>query len=171
MQRIYSSGTDRWEVWICQVPGPTVTIDLNAVVEDLNTIITPYFQWMSRSRYTPVFTAGGQVTSDDVVPAVLTDESFQMPGCESAVEAATGGVSEGALIVVAADFDEGYATGGAFCPEEPFTGCVNTYPQNARRAVVGAAAVTTWLPGPSPPGARSPTNSDTASTGRTRTVA
>ena len=150
VQRVYSSGTDLWEVWICGVPGPTVTIDLNAVVEDLNTIVTPYFQWLSGSRYAPVFTAGGQVTSNDIVPAVLTNESFQMPGCESAVEAATGGGSEGALIVVAADFDEGYATGGAFCPEEPFTGCVNTYPQNARRAVVGAAAVTTFAPGTEP---------------------
>ena len=100
--------------------------------------------------YAPVFEAGGEVSSDDVVPAVLNNESFQMPGCESAVESTTEGGAEGALIVVAADFDEGYATGGAFCPEAPFIGCVNSYPQNARRAIVGAAAVTTLAPGTEP---------------------
>ena len=150
VQRVYSSGTDRWEVWICRVSGPGVTIDLNVVVDDLNTIITPYFQWLSRGLYAPVFEAGGEVSSDDVVPAVLNNESFQMPGCESAVESTTEGGAEGALIVVAADFDEGYATGGAFCPEAPFVGCVNSYPQNARRAIVGAAAVTTLAPGTEP---------------------
>ena len=143
VQEVYSQGVDTWEVWQCHVPGWSDTFDVPSVVDNLNSVVTSYFEWLSDDRYRPTFTAGGDVTSNDVVPAdINSQEAFRVPGCEAAVAAATSGTAGGALIVVAGGFNEGYGTAGAICPEDPFTGCVDTYPENLRIAVVGAAAVT-----------------------------
>jgi len=142
VQQVYSHGTDTWEVWECHVPNWDNTVDLQLTVDTLNTVITSYFDWLSDGRYHPVFTMGGEVTSSDVVPANLgPGESFRVSGCEHEVATATGGTANGALIVIAGGFNEGYGTAGAVCPEDPFTGCGTTYPTNSRIAVVGAAAV------------------------------
>jgi hypothetical protein len=141
VQQVYTDGTDEWEVWLCRVPNWNVPLDTTEVVDDLNTRMTPYFRWLSRDRYHPSFTVGGEVFSDDVVPTLPNGEAFQVPGCEAEVAAATAAQASGVLIVVAARFSDGYATGGAVCPEPPFTGCTTTYPSNFRVAVVGADAV------------------------------
>ena len=147
VQQVYTHGTDTWEVWQCIIPDWPGRIDVSTATANLNNIITPYFGWLSNGQYSPHFIAGGTVTSDDVIPqTVAGGEGFRVLGCESAVTAATGGSANGALIVVAAGFDAGYGTAGAVCPEDPYTGCVTTYPGNVRTAVVGAAAVETVQP-------------------------
>lgn len=146
-QRMYTSGVDRWEVWVCDLPGWSGVVDPPAVVGGLTSAVTPYFQWLSGGEYTPSFVLGGRVSSTDVVsPDPTRPESLSAPGCESAVAAASTTDPNGALIVLNGGFDEGYATIGAVCPEAPFTGCSKTYPANARRVVVGAATVTTVAP-------------------------
>ena len=151
VQRVYSQGSDDWEVWICRIPGSTLSVNASQVAANLNSIVTPYYQWLSRNRYLPVFRVGGEVTSTDPIPTgAASGESFQMPGCEEAVSIASPGTNQGALIVVAAEFSDGYATAGAVCPEVPFTGCLPTYPANFRRAVVGGGAVTSLGPGLEP---------------------
>jgi hypothetical protein len=155
VQQIYSHGVDVWEVWECHVPDWDETFDLTSVTDELNSVVGGYFVWMSEGLYLPQFIVGGEVTSDDVVPQEITNrEGFRVPGCEEAVRdakaaavaAGTSHSSNGALIVIAGGFNEGYGTAGAICPEDPFTGCPITYPDNARIAVVGAAAVETVSP-------------------------
>lgn len=142
VQQVYSQGTDTWEVWECHVPGWSDTFDVATITANLNGVMGAYFDWVSDGQYSPLFIVGGDVTSDDIVPADIANrEGFRVPGCEAAVEAASPGKANGALIVIAGGFNEGYGTAGAFCPEDPFTGCVTTYPGNVRIAVVGAAAV------------------------------
>jgi hypothetical protein len=147
VQQVYTHGTDTWEVWQCIIPDWPGRIDVAGVTANLNSLITPYYSWLSDGRYSPRFVAGGTVNSDDVIPqTVTTGEGFRVPGCESAVQQATSGTANGVLIVVAAGFDAGYGTAGAICPEDPYTGCVTTYPGNLRTAVVGAATVVTVPP-------------------------
>ncbi len=147
VQQVYSHGTDTWEVWECHVPGWTEDFDVTSVTADLNTVMSTYFDWLSEGQYSPRFVVGGEVTSSDVVSTdIASRESFRVPGCESAVAEATSGTSNGALIVIAGGFNEGYGTAGAVCPEDPYTGCATTYPGNARIAVVGSAGVTTVPP-------------------------
>jgi hypothetical protein len=147
VQQVYSHGIDTWEVWQCVIPDWPGRIDVPSVTANLNSIITPYFSWLSSGEYSPRFVTGGTVTSNDVVPQTVTGgEGFRVLGCESAVQEATSGAANGVLIVVAAGFDAGYGTAGAICPEDPYTGCVTTYPGNVRTAVVGAAAVDTVQP-------------------------
>jgi hypothetical protein len=142
VQQAYTHGTDTWEVWECHVPGWSDSFDLVAVVNALNTRVSPYFNWLSGGRYHTAFSVGGEVTSNDVVsPDISNQEQFRVPGCEAAVAASTSGTANGVLIAIAGGFNEGYGTAGAVCPEDPFVGCATTYPDNSRIAVVGAAAV------------------------------
>ena len=150
-QQVYSTGTDVWEVWTCQVPGWTPVVSLAQVVDDLNTEISPYFRWLSGGRYAPTFVTGGAVQGADEIPTEFdSPEPLFAPDCQQAVSQASGGGSNGALIVVDAGFDEGYALSGGICPEAPFTGCTTTYPSNGRSIVVGAATVATVDPFPGP---------------------
>ncbi len=71
VQRVYSHGADTWEVWECHVPNWNTTVDLQLTVTTLNTVISGYFDWLSNGQYHPVFTVGGEVTSNDTVPADL----------------------------------------------------------------------------------------------------
>jgi M6 family metalloprotease-like protein len=155
VQRVYSRGVDTWEVWECHVPNWSDTFDVASVTASLNGAIGDYFIWLSQGLYLPQFVVGGEVTSSDVIPTDITSrEGFRAAGCESAVKdakaaaegAGTSPTSNGALIVIAGGFNEGYGTAGSICPEDPFTGCATTYPDNARIAVVGAAAVHTVPP-------------------------
>lgn len=148
VQQPYSSGTDTWEVWICDVPDWSTPVDLASTVSSLNSNLGPYFQWLSGGNYTASFVVGGTVTSNDVITedSVASQEQPFSPDCESQVASASTGGSNGALIVIDAPFDAGYATAGAICPEAPFSGCTISYPGNSRRAVVAAAAVTTVAP-------------------------
>lgn len=147
VQQVYTTGTDTFEVWICEVPNWDAGLVLSDVVANLNSALPAYFQWLSGGLYQPRFVSGGAVASDDLIPTDISDrETFSAPGCEAEVRAASTGSPNGALIVVDGGFDEGYATAGAVCPEEPFVGCVTTFPDNFRIAVVGAATVTVIPP-------------------------
>lgn len=150
-QRLYTGGNDRWEVWVCDVPGWSVDVDPAAAAAALEASIRPYFEWVSGGDYAPTFSAGGRVASGDAIsPDPARPESFTAPECESAVAAASHSNPAGALVILDGGFDEGYATMGAVCPEPPFTGCTTTYPANSRIVVVGAATVTTVAPFPGP---------------------
>lgn len=146
-QQVYSSGTDTWEVWICQVANGDTTVDLTATVDLLNTDMVPYWEWLSDGDYAPEFVAGGFVSSTDVVEAadVETETQFAVD-CESKVAAASKSKPNGVVIVVDASVDGGYGTFGSVCPDEPFTNCTTTYPSNSRRIVLGAPAVVTVPP-------------------------
>jgi hypothetical protein len=142
-QRVYSSGTDTWEVWVCDVANGDQTLDPAEVTATLNAEITPYFQWLSDGAYTPSFVAGSIVESTDVIDQEeFEQEQAFAPGCGDAVATASTRSPNGALIVVNVGFDGGYGTFGGVCPEDPFTGCTEFFPGNSRRAVVGAASVT-----------------------------
>lgn len=152
VQRPYTTGTDVWQVWICDVPNWETPVDLAAAVSGLNTNLNPFFSWLSGGTYTTSFVAGGTVVSD--VPISQADiDAREEPfaaDCESRVQATSTGGANAALIVADIPHDVGYATVGAVCPEPPFTGCTTSYPANARRSVVGAATVTTVSPQPGP---------------------
>lgn len=148
VQGVYTAGTDEWEVWICDVPNWDTQLSLSQTVSALNATLKPYFDWMSQSQYKPSFVAGGTVTSSDVITQVDLEslERPFAPDCEAEVANSSSSSPNGALIIVDIPFVQGYATSGAVCPELPFTGCIETYPSNARRAVVGAATVKTVPP-------------------------
>lgn len=147
VQQVYTSGTDTFEVWICNVPGWDPLLDPVTVAADLERVIAPYFDWLSGGRYRPAFRAAGEVTGTDVISAQPSvPEAIFAPDCETKVSAASTSEPNAVLIVTEARIDAGYATAGAVCPEAPFSGCSTTYPGNARRAVLGAATVTTLAP-------------------------
>jgi hypothetical protein len=143
--RVYSQGTDTWEVWVCTVPGHAPTLNSQSVVNGLNSQITPYFEWLSGSRYRPVFVLGGVVSSDQPLEFGAPEEPFATD-CQTKVRGGSTGGENGALIVVDAPFDAGYGTAGGVCPEAPFSGCTTEYPGNFREVVVTAATVSTVGP-------------------------
>jgi hypothetical protein len=147
VQRAYTQGTDTWEVWICDIPDWSTPLSLPAVVTGLNNTISPYYEWLSDGAYRPTFVPGGSVQGTDVIPPEPNGrEDFRAPDCESQVQTASTGPSNGAMIVLDGGFDGGYATAGAVCPEDPYVGCLTAFPDNFRIAVVGAAGVTTVAP-------------------------
>ena len=147
VQRVYTQGTDTWEVWICDLPTWSTPLDLPAVVTNLNDVVAPYYEWLSEGAYQPTFIAGGLVQGTDIIPPQPDGrEDFRVPDCESKVRAASPGTANGALIVVDGGFDGGYGTSGGVCPEDPYVGCLTTFPANFRIAVTGAAAVATVTP-------------------------
>lgn len=151
VQRVYTGGVDRWEVWLCNVPDWDPVTTLSQATAGLEANLEPYFSALSGGDYAIDFVAGGNVSSADAIPTTLTTpERFSAPGCEAEVSRRTTTKPNAVLIVINAGFDGGYATAGAVCPEAPFTGCATDYPANYRRAVIGGAAVTTIAPRTSP---------------------
>ena len=146
--RAYSTGTDTWEVWVCDTSNGGLRIDPGAVATLLNVELDPYFIWLSDSKYRPAFTAGGTVSAG---ATTWPDDPFDMQAeCRTAVSVAASGTSRGVLIVVDAPYAGGFATAGVWC--EVVADCPTTYPQNGRFAVVGGAAVTSV--GGNPPALR-----------------
>lgn len=143
--RVYSQGTDVWEVWLCRVPGHSPTLDASAVVAGLNAEMTPYFQWLSEGAYSPSFVLGGSVTSTQSLSFGIPEAPFATD-CQARVRSASNGGENGAVIVVDAPFDAGYGTAGGVCPEPPFSGCTTGYPGNFREVVVAAATVSVVSP-------------------------
>lgn len=152
VQQTYTSGIDTWEVWLCDVAGWDSYVDLDATVDELNLVLNGYFSWLSQGMYATSFTVGGYVASSDVITQdqIETLDAPYAPDCESEVAEASTSSPNGVLIIVDIPFPEAYATVGAICPEDPFTGCQTRYPANARRAVVGAATVKTVSPADEP---------------------
>jgi hypothetical protein len=140
--RVYSLGTDTWQVWVCTVPGYTPRLDVASVVAGLSANITPYFHWLSEGAYQTSFVTGGTVASTVPLNFGAPEEPFALD-CQTRVRDAASTGANGALIVVDAPFDAGYGSAGGVCPEQPFTGCTTQYPGNFREAVVTAATVTT----------------------------
>jgi hypothetical protein len=138
--RTYAGGLDNWEVWVCDVPDGTVALTPAATAALFESSIRPYFEAISGGAYSPRFVAAGKVVATQ--PSNWPDQPFRFQSeCESLVRNGSGGGSEGAIIVVDADYTGGYATGGVPC----FSGgsCATTYPQNARLAVVGGSTAAT----------------------------
>ncbi len=134
----YSVGTDSWEVWVCDVPDGNVSITPVQAANLLNASITPYFQSLSANRYSPVFSAGGNVTA--TAPSEWPANPFRLQGeCEGLVSAQGAGVSEGAVVIVDAAYAGGYATGGFVC--QVVQSCPNTYPVNSRVVVLGGGSL------------------------------
>ena len=134
----YSSGTDSWEVWVCDVPDGSVPITPAQAADVLNASVTSYFQSLSANQYRPVFAAAGTVTA--AAPSQWPDNPFHLQGeCEGLVASESSGISEGALVVVDASYGGGYATGGFVC--RVTQGCPFTYPANSRIVVVGGEAL------------------------------
>ena len=137
--RVYSSGTDLWEVWVCDVPDGSVGVTPSGVVSTLESTVRPYFEAISVGAYSPRFQFGGSVTAS--AASGWPGQPFQLQDeCENLVAQSSDGGAEGALVVVDVDYSGGYATPGVTC----FAGaCPATFPGNARVAVVGAGAVAT----------------------------
>ncbi|MGQ0848290.1 MAG: S-layer homology domain-containing protein [Actinomycetota bacterium] len=133
--RTYSTGTDIWEVWICDVPDGSVAVTSGQASAVFAGSITPYFEAISGGIYSPRFVAGGTVTatSQSGWPA---NPFLTQPECEQLVAARAGGAGvDGVMIVTDAAYTGGYATAGFACliGEQ----CPAFYPGNYRLAVLG----------------------------------
>lgn len=148
VQDVYTSGTDVLEVWKCDVGDWDTQFSLSQTVDSLNSVLGPYFEWLSDDNYITEFVVGGTVQSDDVITQSQLESLEQpfAPDCEAEVRDASTSDPNAALIIVDIPFADGYGTAGAVCPEPPFNGCRLTYPANSRRTVVGAATVVTRPP-------------------------
>lgn len=136
--RAYTSGEDRWEVWVCDTANGGLVLDPAAVTDLLNTRLEPYFSALSDDRYRPTFQVGGTVSAGQTF---WPEDPFDMQSeCRSAVQSATSGSARGVLIAVDAAYEGGFATAGVWC--EVTTDCPTTYPENGRFVVVGGSTVT-----------------------------
>lgn len=135
--RVYGSGADQIEVFVCDVPDGAVAVDLANAVSQINAALQPYFLWLSGGVYQPVFVAGTTVIAD--FPSGWPDSVAFQSECESLAAQAASGTSAGALVIVDAAYSGGYATAGAAC--EVVSECPVTYPANGRIMVVGASTV------------------------------
>ena len=100
MLREHTIGTDVWEVWVCDAADGTASVDLSDAVSYVNDQMGSYFGWLSESRYSPVFLAGGVYT---------VDRAFQ---CASEVGQYVSGTSNGVLIIDTLEKVGGSATAG-----------------------------------------------------------
>ena len=98
--REHTIGTDVWEVWVCDAADGTASVDLGQAVSYVNDQMGSYFGWLSESRYSPVFLAGGVYT---------VDRAFQ---CASQVGQYAFGTSNGVLIIDTLEMVDGAATAG-----------------------------------------------------------
>ena len=136
--RVYTSGTDTWEVWVCDVPDGSVDVTVGGVVSALESSIPSYFDWLSGHRYVPTFRVGGVVEAGRA--SEWPDTPFRRQfECEQKVRERSGGGSSGALIVLDVGYGGGY--GGPGIPCWDTTACATTYPENDRSVVVGSWAV------------------------------
>lgn len=128
--RKYTSGTDLWEVWICETPQGDQPVSVSGAVAYLNANVTPYYDFLSEGDYRIVFQAGGMVAAGDP------------NACLTAAGAASAGGVNAALVI--ADVVTGFGFGGPgfTCPASV---CGNqgptAYPGNYREVFVGAEAV------------------------------
>jgi len=142
IERVYTSGTDVVEVWICRFTPESAAVDLTATVNLLNSQVSPYFAWLSGGRYQPTFVPGGEVVSTLPEP----DESnWLLFDCHNQVSGGSVGTANAALIVTNTDYTGGYGTIGITC-QGPLTGCSKQFPDNGRSAVVGGGTITQVLP-------------------------
>ena len=126
--RLNSLGEDVWEVWVCDTPGGSTTVNLNLAVATLNTTVSPVYQWMSEGAYQPSFRAGGTVTENGSCVGSVRDRVSSEPN--------------GVLIITDEAANGGSAQSGIWCPYEGLCPASSqTYPDNYRTLTVGAHAV------------------------------
>ncbi len=127
--RRHSLGTDRLEVWICDVGG-SYSLTANQVANELDNELGPYFDSVSEGRYQPNFAAGGTVSGGSA------------SDCLGGAATQTGGNANAVIVV-----ENGYVgsalggpglicNGGGSCPEAP-----DTFPENSRYVLAGAETV------------------------------
>ena len=122
--RDHSLGPDVMEVWICHVsaPGTTALAPPDALASVLNLTVSPYVDWLSESRKSISFVAGGEVT--------MAGAEVDVAECGALIEplASTDAVSSnGAVLVFDDDLDTTLSV----------TGLGTSYPSNGRIAVFG----------------------------------
>jgi hypothetical protein len=135
--RVYTSGTDIIEVFVCDVPDGAVAVDLTLAVAQINAAVQPYYTWLSGGVYLPSFVPGGTITAS--IPSGWPDTVAFQSECESLAESSASGSAAGALVIVDAAYSGGYATAGVAC--EDTADCPSTFPENGRIMVVGATTV------------------------------
>lgn len=136
--RDYSSGTDSWQVWVCDVPDGSISVTPSQAVNILNGTMTPYFQGVSGNQYSPTFNAAGTVVATQ--PSGWPDDPFRLQTeCENLVFAQAPRAQAGALVVVDVGYPGGYATPGYSC--DVVGECPTVFPDNARMVVVGGGTL------------------------------
>ncbi len=135
--QVYTSGTDVFEVFVCDVPDGNVPVDLAAAVADINAALQPYYAWLSSGAYLPAFVEGGTLIASG--PSGWPDAIVLQSECESLAALNASGTAAGALVIVDAEYSGGYATAGVACEE--IGDCPITFPSNGRIMVVGASTV------------------------------
>src|SRR5688572_857593 len=74
--RDYSSGTDPWQVWVCDVPDGSISITPTQAVNILSGTMVPYFQAVSEHQYAPAFAAAGTVVASQ--PSGWPSDPFRL---------------------------------------------------------------------------------------------
>ena len=131
---LYSLGEDIWEVWICESPNSDLEISAFEVTALLESEMVPYFDWLSRGRYSPVFRAGdpGKVTAPGFAPCLDAIEDLSKPGTEGVI----------ALVNQEANFAQGDPGGWEFRDQETIKLDGSSYPDNGRNVFGGSGLVT-----------------------------
>ena len=63
LHRLYSSGDDRFTVWLCDVGDSSSRLEMDGAVEHLRDVLGDYYDWLSGGLYRPVFLPGEVVQS------------------------------------------------------------------------------------------------------------
>ena len=126
--RAYATGEDRIAVLFC-APSGSPAMNRTAIVANLNNQVRPYFEWLSRGRYTQTFTDVGApvlATSNHVACLDASSTRSQAAGREGALSVFYEPSPYGAYGLAG----PGYARGGSA-----------TYPSNVRDGVVSSTSV------------------------------
>lgn len=137
VSQAYTSGSDVWEVWVCETQWGPVPVDPTDAVGLLNSTVAPYFVWLSGSRYRPVFELGGVVQTP--VPDPTGTGGAALEDCERRVAERSAGNSGGALVVTNTLLLGGYALSDHDCLMSG--GCPTSFPANGRLVMVGGPAL------------------------------
>lgn len=135
--RVYTTGIDQIEVFVCDVPDGSIAVDLPSAVSTINAALQPYFSWLSGGIYQPQFVPGTTLIASQ--SSGWPDFVTLQTECESLAAQASSGGAAGALVIVDAEYSGGYATAGAAC--DVVSECPTSYPENGRIMVVGASTV------------------------------
>jgi hypothetical protein len=126
--RLHSQGADVWEVWVCDTPAGTLSLDPAEIAQVLTAEVKPFYEWLSDGDYQPMFRGGGSVVEGS--------------GCAGAVSERVTSGPNGVIIVTDTASNGGSAQSGIWCPYEGLCPpSPATYPDNYRSVTLGAHAV------------------------------
>ena len=94
VHREFTLSDEVWDVWLCDTPSGRLDLGLNNTVVSLNREVTPYFRWLSNSRYQPRFRYAGRVKGTDG------------PGCLEAITAERAAASSDNRVLVIQDVED-----------------------------------------------------------------